>query len=100
LTHWGPSGERAPRLAVVLSTTSGILTVAAALALVLGWFWVVARGNWQAYVLWSYLFATPLLSGVSLAITKKWRVVKRLNLSLLGIWGSLALALLVVPFLA
>jgi hypothetical protein len=46
------------------------------------------------------LFATPLLSGVSLAITKKWRVVKRLNLSLLGIWGSLALALLVVPFLA
>jgi hypothetical protein len=100
LSHSVSSGERAPRLAVMLSATSGILTVAAALALVLGWFWVVARGNWQAYVLWSYLLATPLLSGVALAIAKQWRLVQRLNLSLLGIWGSLALAFLVVPFLA
>ncbi|HEY3496075.1 MAG TPA: hypothetical protein VGK73_15360 [Polyangiaceae bacterium] len=94
------AGERRQRLAVALSILSGSLTVAAAGALTVGWCWASTRGDWQAFVLWSYWFVTPLSSGVALAIASKSLTMKRVTVSLLSVWGVASLFALIVPFVS
>jgi hypothetical protein len=56
-------------------------------------------------VLWTYWLATPLLCGISLALSPSnasagWGGLKRVNLSLLGLWVAVSLYALLFPFLS
>lgn len=87
------------RVAAVFAMISAALLGGAVVALVVGWFWAAARGDWQAIALWSYWLGAPALSGVSMAAARKNRLLKRLNAALLGVWGMVSLLVLVVPLL-
>jgi len=91
--------HRGLRAATLLSITSGTLAVGAAVALLVGWFWAGTRGDWQAFVLWGYWFTTPFLCGLSLAIARRRIILKRVNFSLLILWGFMSFLVLVIPLL-
>jgi hypothetical protein len=90
---------RAVRPAALLSSLSVVLALAALAALLIGWFWVQGRGDWQARVLWAYWLGTPLLTGASLFMARHEMHLKRFNLTLLGVWAAASISLLAVPLL-
>ena len=97
--------DRGGRAASLLSSMAGALALVAVSALVVGWFWSSSRGDWQAILLWTYWLATPLLCGISLVLAHPsasagWRGLKRVNLSLLGLWVAVSLYALLLPFLS
>jgi hypothetical protein len=94
-----PQGLRDVVPATLLAIASVALSMGAAAALLIGWFWARTRGDWQAIVLWSYWFGTPVLSSLSLGVSRRHRLVKRANVSLLGIWFGVSLFALILPLL-
>ena len=93
------AGSPPGTLPILLASTALALAFGAIGAMVIGWFWAHSRGDWQAYLLWSYWGATPFVSGVSLAVAKRHRLLRLINVSLLSLWGAVSLVVLVLPFL-
>jgi hypothetical protein len=87
-------------VAALLAIGSAGLLVGALAALIIGWFWVEARGDWQAIALWGYWFGTPALSGIPIAATGANRRSTRLDWALLAVWVAASLLALLVPLLS
>jgi hypothetical protein len=99
------SVDRSGRAASLLSIMASALALVAVSARVVGWLWSTSRGDWQAVLLSTYWLATPFLCGISLALTHPsgsagGRGLKRVNRSLLGLWGAVSLYALLFPFLS
>lgn len=87
------------RAAALLATVSAALLGAALAALIIGWFWVGSRGDWQAIALWGYWLGAPVLSATSIATARGNMRLKRVNWALLGVWIAASLLALLLPFL-
>ena len=87
------------RSAALLALAASVLALGAATAVVVGWIWAPTRGDWQAVVFWTYWCATPFLVFLSFAVARQHVLLKRVNLSLFGLWATVSLLLLLLPFL-